>query len=151
MSYIVTQEGFEKLEQELKERTEDVRQKIASAIKEAKEQGDLSENAEYSEAKREQAENEQRIAQLEDLVKNAQIQAYSNTKKGVQIGSKVTIDCEGRELVFEIVGFNEVQPETGKISTESPFGKALMGYDKGDSVVVETPTGQMNCKILTLS
>jgi transcription elongation factor GreA len=151
MSYIVTQEGFDKLKEELVHRIDVVRQEIAGAIKEAKDQGDLSENAEYSEAKREQAENEQRIAELEDLVKNAQIESHSDAKVGVQIGSKVTIDCEGRQLSFEIVGFNEVQPESGKISTESPFGKALMGHDKGGTVTVETPTGQMKCKILTLS
>jgi transcription elongation factor GreA len=150
MSYIVTQEGFDKLQEELTNRTEVVRGKIAGAIKEAKDQGDLSENAEYSEAKREQAENEQRIVELEDAIKNAKIQTHNKAQTGVQIGSKVTIDCDGRELVFEIVGFNEVQPETGKISTESPFGKALMGHDEGASVTVQTPTGEMKCKILTL-
>lgn len=150
MSYIVTQEGFDKLREELTNRVEIVRHDIAMAIKEAKDQGDLSENAEYSEAKREQSENEQRIAELEDSVKNAQIQTRDATQVGVQIGSHVTIDCDGRELVFEIVGFNETQPELGKISTESPFGKALMGHEQGSSVIIQTPTGEMQCKILTL-
>ncbi len=147
MTYIVTKEGLEKLMEELEHRTTVVRQDIAQAIKEAKEQGDLSENAEYSEAKREQAENEARITQLEEMIKNAEVVAHDGRIKGVQIGSKVTITCNNSNHDFEIVGSNEADPSMGKISTESPFGKALMGHDVGDVVTVETPGGVMECII----
>ncbi len=133
--------------EELEHRTTVVRQDIAQAIKEAKEQGDLSENAEYSEAKREQAENEARITQLEEMIKNAEVVAHDGRIKGVQIGSKVTITCNNSNHDFEIVGSNEADPSMGKISTESPFGKALMGHDVGDVVTVETPGGVMECII----
>lgn len=132
-------------------RTTTVRQKIANAIKEAKEQGDLSENAEYSEAKREQTENESRIAQLEAMIKDAEVVKHDGRIKGVQIGSKVVLECAGKEHNFEIVGSNEADPAAGKISTESPFGKAIMGRDEGDSVTVETPNGSMNCSIKKVS
>ncbi len=150
MSYIVTKEGLEQLKKELAERTGKIRQKIAKAIKEAKEQGDLSENAEYSEAKREQAENEARIAQLEATIKNAQVVTHDKRRKGVQIGSKVTIVCRGTEKTFQIVGSNEVNPAEGKISAESPIGKALMEHVEGDEVEIDTPNGKMKCTITKL-
>ncbi len=151
MSYIVTKDGLKKLQEELEHRTTTVRQEIAQAIKEAKEQGDLSENAEYSEAKREQAENEARIAQLEVMLKEAEVVKHDGRIKGVQIGSSVTIVCNGKEHNFEIVGSNEADPTAGKISTESPFGKALMGHDEGDTVTVETPHGTTECRITKVS
>ncbi len=151
MSYIVTKDGLQKLEEELEHRITTVRQKIAQAIKEAKDQGDLSENAEYSEAKREQGENEARIAQLEVMIKEAEVVKHDNRIKGVQIGSRVVIKCGNKEHSFEIVGSNEADPTSGKISTESPFGKALMGHDEGDTVTVETPNGPTDCKITKVS
>ncbi len=147
MTYIVTKEGLEKLTEELEHRTTTIRQDIAQAIKEAKEQGDLSENAEYSEAKREQAENEARITQLEAMIKDAEVVVHDGRIKGVQIGSKVTIVCDNKDHSFEIVGSNEADPAAGKISTESPFGKALMGHNAGDVVTVETPGGATECTI----
>ncbi|HHH12288.1 MAG TPA: transcription elongation factor GreA [Candidatus Moranbacteria bacterium] len=151
MSYTVTRDGLKKLKEELRERTGPIRQKIAAAIKEAKEQGDLSENAEYSEAKREQAENEARIAQLEDLIKNAQVLSRDRRRKGVQVGSRVKVRCRGRENEFVIVGSNEVDPAEGKISVDSPIGKALMGKEAGEKVSIETPGGKMECEIVELS
>ncbi len=151
MSYVVTQEGLEKLKDEYTHRTTTVRQRIATAIKEAKEQGDLSENAEYAEAKREQAENEARVAQLEALIKDAEVVKHDGRKRGVQIGSTVVVECDGKELQFEIVGANEADPSRGKISTESPFGAALMGHDAGDTVEVNTPTGTTQCTVKSVS
>ncbi len=151
MTYVVTKDGLEKLEEELEHRTTTVRQNIAQAIKEAKEQGDLSENAEYSEAKREQAENEARIATLEQMIKDAEVVHHDGRVSGVQIGSRVVIVCGNKELSFEIVGSNEADPTSGKISTESPFGKALMGHEEGDTVTVETPNGATECTIKKIS
>ena len=110
MSRIYTEEGLKKLETELEERKTATRIAIAQAIKEAKEQGDLSENAEYSEAKRQQDENENRIMELETLLRDA-ILADTNTKGSeIGMGSKLTVKLGNKELAFEIVGSNEVDP-----------------------------------------
>lgn len=150
MTHLLTKEGLKKLQDEYDERVTAVRQRIANAIKEAKEQGDLSENAEYAEAKREQTENETRIAVLETMIKDATVVTHNKRVKGVQIGSHVTVACRNMERSFEIVGTNEVDPEKGKISVESPFGKALVGRNEGETVTVETPGGAMKCTITTL-
>ncbi len=147
-SYVVTQEGMEKLRKELEERVNVVRKEIAQSIKEAKEQGDLSENAEYAEAKHAQAENEARIAELEALIKNAEVVKHDGRVRGVQIGSTVDVRCNGKEMRFTIVGANEADPGSGKITSESPFGKALMGRNEGEDVTVETPAGTTECTIV---
>ena len=151
MARIVTQDGLNKLKAELEDRTTNVRQKIAKAIKEAKEQGDLSENAEYSAAKGEQAENEQRIAELENLLKEVEVVERDNNDSNVQIGDKVTVKAQGKELNFEIVGSNEADPASYKISNESPIGGALIGSSVGDSVDVETPIGPVSYKIISIN
>lgn len=151
MSRLVTKEGLEKLQNEFEERTTTVRQEIASAIKEAKEQGDLSENAEYSAAKERQTENEARIAQLEVLIKESQVVEHDKDDSSAQIGSKVTVEAKGQEYVFEIVGSNEANPSERKISNESPIGQALMGACEGDSVDVDTPSGIVKYKIISVS
>lgn len=148
MTKLVTQEGYKKLKDELEHRKTAVRQEIAQAIKEAKEQGDLSENAEYSEAKRQQTENETRVAQLEVAIKEAQIVEHDETSEIVEIGSSVDTDFGGNKITFHIVGSNEADPGENKISNESPIGKAFMGKKKGDSVDVETPVGVSKYKIL---
>lgn len=148
MTKIVTKDGLKKLQEELEERKAAVRQRIALAIKEAKEQGDLSENAEYSEAKHEQSENESRIAELEASLKEAVVARHNNKSSGVQIGSVVKTLLRGREMAFTIVGSNEVDPSAGKISHESPLGKAFLNKEKGSRVSVETPAGNMEYDIL---
>lgn len=148
MTKLVTQEGYKKLKDELEHRKTTVRQEIAQAIKEAKEQGDLSENAEYSEAKRQQTENETRIAQLEVMIKEAQIVEHDKTSDVVEIGSSVDVKFNGSEITFHIVGSNEADPAGNKISNESPIGKAFMGKKKGDSVDVETPGGVVKYSIV---
>ncbi len=150
MSRLVTKEGLEKLQNEFEERTVDVRQEIANAIKEAKEQGDLSENAEYSAAKERQAENEARIAKLEAMIKESKVVERDKNDDSAQIGSKVTVKVKKQEYVFEIVGSNEANPAERKISNESPIGQALIGANAGDTVDVETPSGVMKYEILSI-
>ena len=150
MSRLVTKEGLEKLQNEFEERTTAIRQEIASAIKEAKEQGDLSENAEYSAAKERQTENEARIARLEVMIKESQVVERDADDASAQIGSKVTAEANGQEYVFEIVGSNEANPAERKISNESPIGKALIGACEGDAVDVETPAGTVKYKVVSI-
>lgn len=150
MGKFVTEEGLKKIKDELKNRKTTIRQSIAAAIKEAKEQGDLSENAEYSEAKRQQAENEARIAELEFMLKESVVAKYDKNSGGIQMGSIVKVKFNGNEMEFQIVGSNEADPATMKISNESPMGKSFMGHIKGDKVEVTTPVGKMNYDILDL-
>lgn len=151
MSKIITQEGLKKLEKELEDRKGRLRQEIAAAIKEAKEQGDLSENAEYSEAKHQQNENETRIMELESLIKEATVVKKTSGSSEIRIGSSVVLECKGKEMKFTIVGMNEVNPAEGLISGDSPFGKAIMGHAKGDEVTVEVPSGKMKCVIKSVA
>lgn len=148
MGKFITEEGLKKIKEELEKRKTEIRQSIASAIKEAKEQGDLSENAEYSEAKRQQAENEARVAELEFMLKESTVVKYDKASGGVQIGSKVKVKFNGSEMEFQIVGSNEANPDEMKISNESPMGKAFMGHVKDDKVEVNTPSGKINYVIL---
>lgn len=149
MTKLITEEGLKKIKEELENRKVDERQRIADAIKEAKEQGDLSENAEYSEAKRQQAENEARIAELEFMLKESTVVSYDAKVTGVvQMGSKVKVKFNGSEMEFQIVGSNEANPGQMKISNESPMGKGFMSKKKDDDVMVDTPSGKMKYKIL---
>lgn len=148
MAKFITQEGFKKIKDELSLRKTRVRQDIANAIKEAKEQGDLSENAEYSEAKRQQAENEARVSELEFLLKESTVVSYNKSNGSVQMGSRVKVKFNGSELEFQIVGSNEANPSEFKISNESPMGKAFMSHVKGDKVEVDTPGGKIKYTIL---
>lgn len=148
MARILTEEGIKKLEDELNDRKIAVRQRIAQAIKEAKEQGDLSENAEYSEAKHQQSENETRIAELEAILKEAVVAKRNGRSGTVQMGSKLRVSTNGSEIAFTIVGSNEVDPSAGKISNESPLGQAFLGHVKGDAVTVDTPSGKREYTIL---
>jgi len=148
MSRLITKEGLKKLKDELEERKGKIRQEIAHAIKEAKEQGDLSENAEYSEAKRQQGENETRVAELEMIIKTSQVAEHNNSTKEIQMGSRVNVKFNGSEMDFQIVGSNEADPGNFKISNESPMGKAFMKKKKGDKVEVDTPNGKVKYTIL---
>jgi transcription elongation factor GreA len=150
MTKFVTEEGLKKIKEELEHRRTTIRQSIANAIKEAKEQGDLSENAEYSEAKRQQAENEAKVAELEFMLKESKVASYDKNLGLVQMGSKVAVKFNGSEMEFQIVGSNEVSPAEFKISNESPMGKAFMGKNKGDKVEVDTPGGKMMYTILNV-
>ncbi|MCX6763858.1 MAG: transcription elongation factor GreA [Candidatus Moranbacteria bacterium] len=148
MTKFVTQDGLKKIKDELDYRKNSLRQQIASAIKEAKEQGDLSENAEYSEAKSQQSENEVRISELEFLLKESKVVDFDKASSVVQMGSKVRVKFNGDEMEFQIVGSNEADPAHFKISNESPIGKGFLGKKAGEEVEIETPAGQTKYKIL---
>jgi transcription elongation factor GreA len=148
MTKYITEDGLKKIKEELENRRVSVRQNIANAIKEAKEQGDLSENAEYSEAKRQQAENEARIAELEFMLKDSTVVSYNKNSGAVQMGSKVKVKFNGSEMEFQIVGSNEANPSEMKISNESPMGKGFMGKSKDEKVEVATPMGVIKYTIL---
>lgn len=150
MSKIFTEEGLRKLQTELEERKTKIRHEIADSIKEAKEQGDLSENAEYSEAKHHQNENESRIAELEGMLKDSVVAAKHKSSGTVGMGSKLLVKVGSKEFNFEIVGSNEVDPALGKISNESPLGQAFLGKEKGDKVEVTTPTVTAKYEILSI-
>ena len=143
---LYTQEGFDELVKELDYLKTTRREEIKEAIALARSFGDLSENSEYDEARNEQAKTEARIKELEELVNNAQIVDESKIDANiVSLGSTVTVyDVEEDEdIVYNIVGSNEVNPVERKISDQSPIGKALMGQKKGAKVVVELPHGDV--------
>lgn len=150
---ILTQEGFDKLEKELNYLRTEKRAEIAERIKVALGFGDLSENSEYDEAKNAQAENEGKIAELENKIRHAKIidEAEIDTKT-VQIGNTVKLyDVEFEEEVeYTIVGSAEADPYEGKISNESPVGKALLGRTIGDIVDVQVPDGVAKFEILEI-
>ena len=150
---ILTQEGFDKLEEELNDLKTTKRTEIAERIKVALGFGDLSENSEYDEAKSAQAENEIRIAELEAKLRNAKIIDESEIDtKTVQIGNTVKIYDEefDEEVIYTIVGSTEVNLDENKISNESPLGKALLGEKKGATVEVDAPDGIIKYKILAI-
>lgn len=148
---IITREGYNKLKEELDFLSASKRKEIAERIERAKELGDLSENAEYSEAKDAQALNEGRILELAGILKNVTIVENSCNKKGeIDMGSKVIASTGGKEKEYEIVSFNEADPLNGKISNESPLGMAFLRKRKGDEVNVETPRGEVKYKIINV-
>jgi transcription elongation factor GreA len=150
MARIYTQEGIEKLRSELAERKGALRHQIAQAIKEAKEQGDLSENAEYSDAKARQNENESRVLALEALLKDAVVSKKQRASGTVVLGSTLVVKIAGKEMTFVIVGSNEADPAHGKISNESPLGKGFMDKKAGDKVEVEAPAGKIKYEIVSV-
>jgi transcription elongation factor GreA len=147
---IITPEGYEKLRQELEMRSTVKRREIAERIQSAKDLGDLSENAEYAEAKDEHAFNEGRIAELTQLIKNLTIVETKNGLDTVSMGSLVTAQTNGSQKQFKIVSFNEADPMNGKISNESPIGLALLGKKVGDNITVKTPRGEMRYEIISI-
>ena len=150
---ILTYEGLRKLEDELDELKVVKRKEASQKIKEAREQGDLSENAEYDAAKDEQRDIEARIEQIEKILKNAEVVVEEEVDLDkISIGCKIRIlDCEfDEELEYQIVGSTEANSLKGKISNESPVGKALLGKKVGDSVVVETQMGEITYKVLEI-
>ncbi len=147
---IISPEGYEKLKKELKYLTTTKRKEIAERIERAKELGDLSENAEYSEAKDAQALNEGRVFELTNTIKNVTVVNNSNCKNEVSMGSTITVKVNNKEKSYKIVSFNEADPLNGLISNESPLGLAFLGRKKGDKVTVQTPKGEANFKILKI-
>ena len=126
------------------------RQEISGRIEEAKKLGDLSENSEYLEAKEAQEFNERRIAELEQLIKNSIIITKSSQKNIVGVGSTVKVKTNGETFDFYIVGSQETNPQEGRISNESPIGKAFLGCRVNDEVEVKAPSGSTKYKILKI-
>ena len=151
---ILTREGLKRYEDELHELKVVRRKEVAQKIKEAREQGDLSENAEYDAVKDEQRDIEARIEDLEKILKNVEVVDEEDvTADHIMIGSKVKIyDLEfDEELSYKVVGSTEANSIKGKISNESPVGKALMGAVVGDIVTVHTPAGESQFKVLEIT
>lgn len=149
---LLTLEGKQKLEQELEELKFVRRPKVAERIRQAKEEGDLRENAEYDDAKMEQGFVEGRIRELEALLKHVKIIDHVNGGSKVVVGSTITVRDQDEEFeeVFTLVGSVEADPSKGRISNESPIGQALLGKKVGDTVQVQTPGGVIRFKVLRI-
>lgn len=149
---LITEEGLEKMKNELQELMTVRRPEVISRIKGAKELGDLSENAEYSAAKEEQSFVEGRIQEIEEVIKHARIATSNADCNGsIGIGCVVVVLVDGEEDKFELVGPTESDPAKGKISVDSPVGKALLGHKVKDTVSVETPDGKIGYKIISIN
>ena len=149
-NHYLTKEKYEELKQELAYLKTEERKKIAESLEYAKSLGDLSENAEYHEARDKQADVEDRIQELEETLKNAQI-ISAHSADLVEVGTTVsTKRDDGRTEDFAIVGPEEADLPAGKISHESPLGSALLGHKKGETVTVTTPRGEINYKIVEI-
>lgn len=149
----LTQEGYDKLQKELDFLRKERRQEVAARLREASDGEDLIENAEYEAAKNEQAFVEGRIKELEILLATAKIITETENDGLVQVGSKVTFQEEGVESKESliIVGAAEANPSEGKISNESPLGKALLGHKVNEDVTVQAPNGSFRVKILKIA
>lgn len=151
---VLTYEGLKKREEELEELKTVRRKEVAEKIKEARGQGDLSENAEYDAAKEEQGEIEARIALLEKMLRNAEVIDDEEVSSDIiSVGSRVKVyDNEFEEEVeYTIVGSAEADPMINKISNESPVGMGLLGHKIGDNVIIETPDGEISFKVLDIN
>ncbi|HEV3391347.1 MAG TPA: transcription elongation factor GreA [Solirubrobacteraceae bacterium] len=146
---IITPEGLANLKAELDQLTTTRRREVAARIKEAREFGDISENAEYDDAKNEQAMLEARIASLEEKLRSATVIDQSDLSTDqVRVGSVVHVkDDGGKSVKYTIVGSAEASPAEAKLSNESPVGKALLGRKRGEEVVIATPKGERRLKI----
>ncbi|MGN0153538.1 MAG: transcription elongation factor GreA [Lachnospiraceae bacterium] len=151
---LLTDKGLKKLEDELQELRVVKRKEVAQKIKEAREQGDLSENAEYDAAKDEQKDIEARIEELESILKNVEV-VYTDEvdREKVNVGCVVTVKelANGNVQIFKLVGSTEADVLNNKISNESPVGAALMGAKAGEVVTVEAPNGSFQFEILEIS
>jgi transcription elongation factor GreA len=150
---ILTPEGYEKLKQEIDVLQNDKRREVAERIRVAREFGDIAENAEYDDAKNEQAMLEHKIAQLEERLLSARVITKKEISKDtVSIGATVRLrDVQaGKTFEYHIVGSAEANPAENKLSNESPVGKAIIGHKKGDVVEVSAPRGALTFKILEI-
>ncbi len=150
--HFISEEGLEKLKDEIIFLKTEKRQSISRRIQAAKELGDLSENAEYSEAKEQQALNEGKVAEIEEIIKNAEtIDNRHLNSNVVNVGSTIKIKNSKGEKTFTIVGSNEANPSEGKISNETPLASSFLGHKINDNVKVETPGGSVMYTILAIS
>jgi transcription elongation factor GreA len=145
----LTQDKYDELVKELEELKTEGRHEVAERLKHAKELGDLSENSEYQEAREQQSRIEQKINQLEDILRSVSIIKKSSAGDTVvKIGSRVTVEKDKQSAVYTIVGSQDADPALGKISNESPIGKSLLGLSVGASAHVVTPKGDAVIKVL---
>ena len=151
--YYLTPEGTERLQMELEQLTGPGRTELASRLRTAIQQGDLSENADYHKAKEDQAFLEGRIQELKHILRNVVIIEDKPIQRDIiEIGARVTVQEEGFDPEkYRLVGAKEANPRNGHISNESPIGRALLGHRVGDEVVVDTPNGQTKFKILNIA
>ncbi len=150
-SFVLTEEGKQKLEEELRFLETEKRAEIGARIKTAREFGDISENSEYDDAKNEQGMIEARIAEINHILSEAAVVTTPKRSNKVNIGSTVTVEMDGRERIFMIVGGAESDVAQGKISNESPVGAALLGHKKEDVVTALGPTGrEIEMKIIKI-
>ncbi len=150
---LVTPEGHEKLQDELKHLTETRRREVADRIRQAREFGDLSENSEYDDAKNEQGLLERRISELQRRIRNAKVvDPTESDANSVDVGTKVALKAAGeeKERTFQIVGANESDPSTGKLSHASPVGRAVLKRRVGEKVTVSTPRGATEYEIVNV-
>ena len=145
--FYLTKEGLAELEAELNDLKGNKRKEVAAALKEAKEFGDLSENTDWDDAKSRQLFIEGRISELENILKHAKV-IEGGSGDSVGVGSTVEVELENDRHIFRIVGSTEANPEKGKISDESPIGKALIGKKVGEHAEVEIPAGSITYKII---
>ena len=149
---ILTAEGYLALEEELNDLKLNRRPEVIKALKEARAQGDLSENADYDAARNEQAQLEGRIKELEYKLEHCQIIDNSKSKGIANVGSTITIEYDdGEEEEYMIVGSMEADPFHNKISNESPIGKAVIGHKENEEVEVESPNGSYTIKITSIA
>ena len=135
---------------ELEGRKKEMRREITEAILHAKEMGDLSENFEYQTAKEEQALNETRILELEDMLHDVVIVEDATGAKAIALGTTFLVETEGKKKTFSLVGSNEADPLKGKISNESPIGLAFLGAKPGDKIKFQAPSGMIAYRILEI-
>ncbi len=148
----ITNTGYKKLKEELDWLKNTKRKEVSTRIKEAKELGDISENAEYADAREEQSFTEGRIIEVEDILKNAEIVDSKNSNPNkVEVGDFIVVKQNSEQKEYTIVGASEADPSQGKISNESPIGKAFVGKKKGESFIVKTPKRELKCEILKIN
>jgi transcription elongation factor GreA len=146
----LTKEKFEEFKKELEYLKNEKRKEVAKNLEYAKALGDLSENAEYHEAREAQADLEDRIIKLENIIKSAVIISSTGGTDSVNVGSKVTVEKDGKKSEYTIVGTEEANVLDGKISIRSPFGQAILGKRKGDTFSFEAQNGLMKYKIVSI-
>lgn len=147
----ITEQGLKKLKEELKDLKTTKRKELAERLRSAIAMGDLSENFDYKDAKEQQGFLEQRIKELSEMIQEAIVAPKERNSNVVQLGSIVSLESEGEKLSYEIVGATEADPLKGKLSVESPIGKALIGKKVGDASEVKTPEGKTTYKIVRIS
>jgi transcription elongation factor GreA len=146
----LTESGLEEIRQELEE-LKQRRGDVAERLKTAKEEGDLTENADYDAALEEQEYVEGRINEIEDIILNASIINAPQKKDVVELGNTVELKNDGETYTYTVVGSLESDPVAGKISEESPIGQALIGAKTGDTVTIQTPGGERECEVTNIS